>query len=147
MRNLEVGDWLREVTTHGGMRRDGLGWERTLRVRVIHAMVRRHVTSRSEWDTAVLGVPISQPYMAHTLSEFGSIALAGMDLLGARYDADELDDIYALWRYVGHLSGVCGVLLALTRPTSAGSRSSTSSPGHPSTTTAAPWSPGWSTTT
>ena len=111
MRNLEVGDWLREVTTHGGMRRDGLGFERTLRVRVIHAMVRRHVAKRPEWDTAVLGTPISQPYMAHTLSEFGSIALAGMDLLGARYDAGELEDIYALWRYVGHLSGVSEALL------------------------------------
>ena len=111
MRNLEVGDWLREVTTHGGMRRHGLGFERTLRVRVIHAMVRRHVGSRPEWDAAVLGTPVSQPYMAHTLSEFGSIALAGMDLLGARYTADELDDIYALWRYVGHLSGVGEALL------------------------------------
>lgn len=111
MRNLEVGDWLREVTTHGGMRRDGLGFERTVRVRVIHAMVRRHVASRPEWDAAELGTPISQPYMAHTLSEFGSIALTGMDLLGARYSADELADIYALWRYVGHLSGVSEALL------------------------------------
>ncbi len=111
MRNLEVGDWLREVTNHGGMRRDGLGFERTVRVRVIHAMVRRHVGGRPEWDTAVLGTPVSQPYMAHTLSEFGSIALSGMDLLGARYTADELDDIYALWRYVGHVSGVCDALL------------------------------------
>lgn len=111
MRNLEVGDWLREVTTHGGMRRAGLGFQRTVRVRVIHAMVRRHVSSRPEWDPAVLGTPVSQPYMAHTLSEFGSIALSGMDLLGARYGADELADIYALWRYVGHLSGVSEALL------------------------------------
>ncbi len=114
MRNLEVGDWLREVTTHGGMRRDGLGFERTVRVRVIHAMVRRHVASRPQWDSAVLGTPVSQPYMAHTLSEFGSIALSGMDLLGARYTADELDDIYALWRYVGLVSGVGAALLPAT---------------------------------
>jgi hypothetical protein len=111
MRNLEVGDWLREVTTPGGMRRDGLGFQRTVRVRVIHAMVRRHVASRPEWDAAVLGTPISQPYMAHTLSEFGSIAVSGMDLLGARYSDGELSDIYALWRYVGHLSGVSEALL------------------------------------
>ncbi len=114
MRNLEVGDWLREVTTHGGMRRDGLGFERTVRVRVIHAMVRRHVSGRPQWDSAVLGTPVSQPYMAHTLSEFGSIALAGMDLLGARYTSDELDDIYAMWRYVGHVSGVGADLLPAT---------------------------------
>ena len=114
MRNLEVGDWLREVTTHGGMRRDGLGFERTVRVRVIHARVRRLVAGRPEWDSAVLGTPISQPYMAHTLSEFGSIALAGMDLLGARYTADELDDIYAMWRYVGLVCGVSADLLPAT---------------------------------
>ena len=111
MRNLEVGDWLREVTSPGGMRRDGLGFERTVRVRVIHAMVRRHVAGRPEWDEAVLGTPVSQPYMAHTLSEFGVIALDGMDLLGARYSAEELTDIYALWRYVGHLSGVTEALV------------------------------------
>ena len=34
-----------------------------------------------------------------------------MHLLGARYTADELADIYALWRYVGHLSGVSQALL------------------------------------
>ena len=111
MRNLEVGDWLREVTTPGGLRREGLGFERTVRVRLIHAMVRRHVAGRPEWDAAVLGTPISQPYMAHTLSEFGIIALDGMDLLGARYTSAELEDIYALWRYVGHLSGVSEALL------------------------------------
>ncbi len=111
MRNLEVGDWLREVTTPGGMRRDGLGFQRTARVRVIHAMVRQHVATRPEWDATVLGTPINQPYMAHTLSEFGIIALTGMDLLGARYSSDELTDIYALWRYVGHLSGVSEGLL------------------------------------
>jgi len=106
VRNLEVGDWLREVTTPGGLRRHGLGFERTVRVRLIHAHVRRHLTGHPGWDLPALGTPISQPYLAHTLSEFGCIALDGMHLLGARYDEDELADIAALWRYVGRLSGV-----------------------------------------
>jgi hypothetical protein len=111
VRNLEVGDWLREITTAGGLRRDGLGFERTVRVRLIHAHVRRHLTGHPGWDTALLGVPISQPYLAHTLAEFGCIAIDGMRVLGATYSPDELDDIYALWRYVGHLSGVTPALL------------------------------------
>ena len=50
VRNLEVGDWLREVTTPGGLRRHGLGFERTVRVRLIHAHVRRHLTGHRDWD-------------------------------------------------------------------------------------------------
>ena len=114
VRNLEVGDWLREVTTPGGLRRHGLGLERTVRVRLIHAMVRRHLSRSPEWDEAELGTPISQPYMTHTLAEFGSIAVRGMHLLGARYTDDELADLGALWRYVGHLSGVTPALLPAT---------------------------------
>lgn len=114
VRNLEVGDWLREVTTPGGLRRDGLGFERTVRVRVIHAMVRTHLAASPDWDEAELGTPISQPYMAHTLSEFGSIAVRGMHLLGARYTDAEIADLSALWRYVGHLSGVTEPLLPRT---------------------------------
>ena len=111
VRNLEVGDWLREVTTHGGMRRDGLGFERTVRVRLIHADVRRFVGRHPDWDPDVLGTPVSQPYMAHTLAEFGCIALDAMAVLGARYSAAERADIYALWRYVGLVSGVRPELL------------------------------------
>ncbi len=114
VRNLEVGDWLREVTEPGGLRRHGTGFERTVRVRLIHAMVRRHVGASPQWDHAELGMPISQPYMAHTLAEFGSIAVRGMDLLGARYTAAELEDLGALWRYVGRLSGVQESLLPAT---------------------------------
>jgi hypothetical protein len=114
VRNLEVGDWLREVTTRGGLRRHGLGLERTVRVRLIHAMVRRHLSSSPDWDEAELGTPISQPYLAHTLAEFGSIAVRGMHLLGARYTDAELADLGALWRYVGHLSGVVPQLLPTT---------------------------------
>jgi hypothetical protein len=114
VRNLEVGDWLREVTTPGGLRRHGLGLERTVRVRLIHAMVRRHVSASPQWDEAELGVPISQPYLAHTLAEFGSIAVRGMHLLGARYTDEELADLGALWRYVGRLSGVTPALLPAT---------------------------------
>lgn len=114
VRNLEVGDWLREVMARGGLRRHGRGFERTVRVRLIHALVRRHLLRGGEWDTAELGTPISQPYMAHTLAEFGVIALDGMAVLGARHTPEERADIDALWRYVGHLSGVAPSLLPAT---------------------------------
>jgi hypothetical protein len=106
VRSIEVGSWLLAVTTAGGLERDGVGFEHTVRVRMIHAHVRAHLRGHSDWQTEQWGLPIPQPYMAFTLAEFCSIALRAMARLGVRYSDSELDDIFHLWRYVGHLVGV-----------------------------------------
>ena len=106
VRSIEVGQWLSQVVRRGGMTVDGPGFQHTVRVRMIHAHVRRHLRTRTEWDEAAWGVPVPQPYMAFTLAEFGHISLDAMTHLGVQLRRDELDDIYHLWRYVGHLIGV-----------------------------------------
>ncbi len=106
VRSIEVGQWLSQVVQRGGMAVDGPGFQHTVRVRMIHAHVRRHLTAHTDWDEAAWGVPVPQPYMAFTLAEFGHISLEAMSHLGVRLRRDELDDIYHLWRYVGHLIGV-----------------------------------------
>lgn len=106
VRSLEVGAWLEAILTPGGLRRDGDGFATTLRVRIIHAFVRRHLLTQTDWDGDAWGAPIPQSYMAFTIAEFGHIALAAMRQLGVRYTPDELDDIYHFWRYVSQLNGV-----------------------------------------
>ncbi|MEE3851495.1 oxygenase MpaB family protein [Gordonia sp. LSe1-13] len=106
VRSVEVGEWLRHVITPGGMRRDGAGFAYTVRVRMIHAHVRRGLYRAGIWDEAAWGVPIPQPYMAFTMAEFGHIALDAMRSLGVRLSNDDLDAIYHLWRYVGHVIGM-----------------------------------------
>lgn len=106
IRSVEVGEWLRQVITPGGMRRDGGGFAYTVRVRLIHAHVRRGMYQLGTWDEAAWGVPIPQPYMAFTMAEFGHIALDAMHTLGVRFSDDDLDAIYHLWRYVGHVIGM-----------------------------------------
>lgn len=111
VRSIEVGEWLSHVVRPGGMAIDAPGFQHTVRVRMIHAHVRRHITRQAaagtlEWDLDAWGVPIPQPYMAFTLAEFGHISLAAMEQLGVRLTDAELADIYHLWRYVGHLIGV-----------------------------------------
>ncbi len=110
VRSIEVGEWLSRVVAPGGMAIDAPGFQHTVRVRMIHAHVRRHIRARTkqgeEWDEAAWGVPIPQPYMAFTLAEFGHISLAAMADLGVRLRDSELADIYHLWRYVGHVIGV-----------------------------------------
>lgn len=107
VRSIEVGEWLSRVVRPGGMDIDAPGFQHTVRVRMIHAHVRRFINRTvEEWDEPAWGVPIPQPYMAFTLAEFGHISLAAMAELGVRLRDDELADIYHLWRYVGHVIGV-----------------------------------------
>ena len=113
-RSIEVGSWLLAVTTRGGLERHGLGFDHTVRVRMIHAHVRARLRNHCDWQTEQWGEPIPQPYMAFTLAEFCSIALRAMALLGVRYSDSELDDVFHLWRCVGHLVGVDEDFLPIT---------------------------------
>ena len=106
VRSVEVGEWLRHVLTRGGMRRDGGGFAFTVRVRLIHAHVRKGILASGVWDEDAWGVPIPQSYMALTMAEFGHIAVEAMEMLGVRFTDEERDDIYHLWRYVGHVIGM-----------------------------------------
>jgi hypothetical protein len=111
VRSLEVGAWLNEVTTPGGLDRHSLGFQRTVRVRMIHAHIRSHLSRNPKWDREAWGPPIPQPHMAFTLAEFCSIALQAMGQLGVRYTDTELEDIHHLWRCVGRLVGIEDALL------------------------------------
>lgn len=106
VRSVETGSWIRDILVPGALRRDKAGFAKTLRVRTIHAFVRRHLISSGQWDTKSWGTPISQSYMAFTLIEFGWLALRAMRSLGTRLTDSERDDVYHLYRYVGHLIGV-----------------------------------------
>lgn len=113
VRSLEVGSWLTAVTTPGGLDRFAAGFERTVRVRMIHAHVRKNLLKGPAWEGEAWGTPIPQPFMAYTLAEFCSIALRAMAQLGVRYSDRELEDIHHLWRCVGHFVGVEEALLPI----------------------------------
>lgn len=106
VRSLEVGSWMETILTPGGLRCSGAGFATTLRVRLIHAFVRKSLWDSGSWDAQAWGAPIPQSFMAFTIVEFGNIALTAMRQLGVRYTAAELDDIFHFWRYVGLLNGV-----------------------------------------
>jgi hypothetical protein len=114
VRSLEVAAWLTPVTTRGGLLPTAPGFERTVRVRMIHALIRTRLSADARWDHDAWGTPIPQPFMAFTLAEFCSVALKAMYKLGVRFTPRELDDILHLWRYVGHLIGVTPELTPIT---------------------------------
>lgn len=102
----ETGKWLVDVTEPGGMERFGKGFATTLRVRLVHALVRRHLQSRPEWDAMQWGLPINQVDMLSTYLAFGPVTLSGSRLFGLWYNRQDSAAFVHLWRYIGWLMGV-----------------------------------------
>lgn len=112
VRTIEVASWLVEASSTGGLRRYAKGFELTVRVRIIHALVRQALRDDPRWDEAAWGVPICQAFLAYTLVEFCLIPLRGMAAIGAAFLPSEQSAYYARWRYIGHLLGIRPDLLA-----------------------------------
>lgn len=106
VRAIETSMWVFTVARPGGLHRQSEGFKRTVRVRMIHAFVRRHILNTVDWDTYDTGVPINQSDLAYTVVEFMWLPVRSVQRLGIYYTPADLDAIYAMWRYMGYLMGV-----------------------------------------
>lgn len=105
-RFAETMQWALDVISEGGLEPLGIGYRSTIRVRLIHAFVRRHVGQMPDWRDEDWGVPVNQTDMAATL--VGALIAPpvgglGMGILTA---PEDLDAIAHVTRYVGWLIGV-----------------------------------------
>jgi ER-bound oxygenase mpaB/B'/Rubber oxygenase, catalytic domain len=96
--------------------RDGLGrfsdgFAMTVRVRLIHAQVRRLLLESGHWRSDAWGAPINQCHMAGTNVVFSVGVLDGLSRLGYRFTRDEREALVHLWRYAGYLLGIDHELL------------------------------------
>ena len=98
--------WWMDCTEREGMQRFGEGFISTLNVRWVHAMVRRHLQTREEWDNNEWGLPVNQTDMIATYLAFGSMLLLGVRLGGAIITPHESRAVMHLWKYAGWLMGV-----------------------------------------
>jgi hypothetical protein len=105
-RIAETSKWWIDCTEHGGMRRGHAGFTSTLHVRMVHAMVRRHLPKNPEWKTEVDGLPVNQIDMVATYLAFGPIMLMGIRALGIPVLPSESKAVMHLWKYAGWLMGV-----------------------------------------
>ena len=105
------------------LRAGGVGWRAAVRVRALHAKVRRRLLRRGgnaepgsggsggggggRWDVETYGVPINQEDMAATLLAFSYNVLVGVEAIrGEELPEAEQEAFLHLWRYMGHLLGV-----------------------------------------
>ncbi|WP_245721179.1 oxygenase MpaB family protein [Nocardia pseudovaccinii] len=98
--------WFTEVTTPGGLQRSAAGWKTTIRVRLMHAVVRAGLSRRPEWRHDEWDLPVNASQMAGTIMMFSLAHMTGCQFLGLHFSRRERDAIFHLWRYVGHLLGV-----------------------------------------
>ena len=106
--------WWLACTEPGGMERGAPGYVATLRVRLIHAFIRRTVSRDPAWDAAALGAPVNQLDMQATYFAFSVLFLLGQRGLGVPVRAAEAADVMALWRYIAYLMGTDPALLVET---------------------------------
>lgn len=96
----------------GGLLRDGEGWKVSMRIRFVHARMRKLLADSDAWDHAAWGTPLSAAHM-------GGIALYTFSIrqfehaisMGSVIGREERESIVKIWRYVGHILGVPDTLL------------------------------------
>lgn len=101
----ETSRYVLEVSRPGGLKPGAPGAVISLKVRLMHAQVRRMIQKNERWDTARWGIPANQHDTAATLLLFSWVAVEGLSQLGFSFSEKEKDDLYQLWRYAGHLMG------------------------------------------
>lgn len=105
-RFAETLQWALDVISDGGLDPLAVGYRSTIRVRLIHAFVRRHVAAMRDWRPDEWGLPVNQTDMAATLIGALLAPPVGAMGMGILYTPAELDAVAHLTRYVGWLIGV-----------------------------------------
>ena len=101
----ETGLWLGSAVLPDALMAGAPGYVATAQVRLLHAGVRRQLL-KGGWDANRWGVPINQIDLARTLLDFTYVPITAMHRLGVGFTADERDDVYHLFRHIGHLVGL-----------------------------------------
>jgi hypothetical protein len=101
----ETSRFVQAVCRPGGMRRHADGFAITVKVRLMHAEVRRMILRSDRWDEARWGAPINQHDMSATTLLFSLVVLEGLRTLGLHIDPVEAERYIQLWRYVGRVIG------------------------------------------
>lgn len=113
-RLAETGKFVTAVTEAEGLKPGALGWRSVLRVRLMHAQVRRLLLDSGRWSFDDWSHPINQQDMLATILLFSCVFIDGIRKLGVHVTVEEADDYQHLFRYVGELIGVEPALLPTT---------------------------------
>lgn len=112
VRAKETTRWLVEAVGPGGLDRFSEGFKLSAQVRLLHAMVRKQCSRSEHWDWDDWGLPMCHTDGLYAISyDFTQAMVDPLLKVGVRFTEQEIEDIYALWRYIGWIMGVPDQLL------------------------------------
>lgn len=95
-----------EIFLPGGLERGGDGWTLSVRIRLMHARVRRLLSHSRDWDGAAWGTPLSAAHIGFATACFSGLLLKRARMLGVALAPEERESFMMIWRYSGQLMGV-----------------------------------------
>lgn len=111
-RLFETTQWVLQCTRSlDDVKPGGEGWDSTVRVRLLHAMVRQRIlklaaTRPEYYSVEEAGIPINDFHSILTMLGFSaSLIWRSLPAQGIYMTSQEQDDFMALWRYVGYVIG------------------------------------------
>lgn len=105
-RLAETSRFVQAVSQPGGLGRFAPGFAITLKVRLMHAQVRRLIQRSDRWQPELWGIPINQHDMLATVLLFSFALIEGLRDIGYGVTDSEAEDVVHLWRHVGFVMGV-----------------------------------------
>lgn len=102
----ETARFVQAVCRPAGMRPFAEGWQITLKVRLIHAQVRRMILASGRWQPEAWGAPLNQHDLGGTTLLFSVAIIDGLRKLGLQIPPEEAESYVHLWRWVGRTIGV-----------------------------------------
>lgn len=113
-RLMETSRFVLEVCKPGGLDIGAPGFMISVRVRLMHAQVRRLLLKSGRWHTKDWGVPINQADLLGTNLLFSIVVLQALRRCGLNFSEKESEAVMHFWKYSGYLSGIEPELLAST---------------------------------
>lgn len=113
-RLAETLEFVRAVATSGEGAPGSDAWRATLRVRLLHAAIRRGLSRAPSWREDAWGVPINQSDMVGTILQFSVAFVGGLAALGHVLGARDREDVMHLWRWEATLLGVAPDLVPVS---------------------------------
>ncbi len=105
-----------EIFMPGGLDRQGDGFKLSVRIRLVHAQIRRLLNQSDDWDMEAWGVPISAAHTGFAISAFSARLLYHARRLGARFTDEERASFMQIWRRSGYLMGIPETILFHDEP-------------------------------
>ena len=100
-----------EIMMPGSLDHRADGWRLSLRIRLVHAQVRRLILGAGDWDRTTYGTPLSAANMALSSANFSATTLSTATRMGARLTPAARHGFMQIWRYASTLIGTPQPLL------------------------------------